>query len=96
MTKEFYETSLNIRARSNIELANEVAKYPNLKELNCSESLITELPLNLNKLQSLDCSGTPITKLPPNLNNLKILSCSSTLKIPKYIIRNLGIYINIL
>jgi len=40
MTKEFYETSLNIRARSNIELANEVAKRPNLKELYCSGTQI--------------------------------------------------------
>ena len=77
-TKEFYKRSLNIRARSNIELEETITRYPNLQRLNCSESRITELPPNLNKLQKLVCNETPITELPHNLNNLQKLVCAWT------------------
>lgn len=57
---------------SNCQIKEMPTYMPVLKELNCANNLIAELP-KYPKLTSLNCSGNPLTVL-PNYNHIKLIA----------------------
>ena len=69
-------TELDISYEELTKLPDDMDKYTNLKELECSDNQITSLDNLPSKLETLYCSNNKITRLDNLPQKLKVLCCA--------------------